>query len=89
MVEKTREFDQTERRNSQLEGEVKSLRVRVEQLKKETIEALEQNDTLNAELKKVSRDLEEKTEIEADLQRELSRVQRKLEQAQRVTEEDE
>merc|ERR1712004_328128 len=68
--EKSGDMELLERRNVQSDAEVKSLRSRVEQLKRETIEALEENDVLSAQVKRVNRDLEDKAESVAELEQE-------------------
>ncbi|XP_063724904.1 coiled-coil domain-containing protein 102A-like [Symsagittifera roscoffensis] len=80
MNEKTRDMELLERRNLQSEAEVKSLRGRVEQLKRETIEALEENDVQTAQINKTSRDLEDKTELVSELEQEIIRLKRKIDQ---------
>ena len=79
--EKSRDMELLERRNLQSDAEVKTLRGRVEQLKRETIEALEENDVQSAQIRKLTRDLEDKTEFVTELEQEVVRLKRKAEQA--------
>ena len=79
LSDKTRDTELIERRCGQSESEVKLLRSRVELLKKETMEALEENDAQSTQIKKLNRDLEDKTEQVTELEAEIAQLKRKLE----------
>ena len=79
LSDKTRDTELIERRCGQSESEVKLLRSRIELLKKETIEALEENDAQSTQIKKLNRDLEDKTEQVTELEAEIAQLKRKIE----------
>ena len=80
LADKTRDMELIERRCSQSENEVKLLRSRVEMLKKETMEALEENDSHTTQVKKLNRELEDKAEQVSELETEIVQLKRKIEQ---------
>ncbi|XP_073421190.1 coiled-coil domain-containing protein 102A isoform X2 [Dendrobates tinctorius] len=80
--EKSAELAHSCRRGEQLEGEVKKLRLRVEELKKELGQAEDQLDETQNQIRKLQRSLDEQTEMNENLQVQVEHLQSRLRRQQ-------
>ncbi|KAM3829169.1 coiled-coil domain-containing protein 102A isoform 1-T1 [Vipera latastei] len=82
--EKMAELGHTIRRVEQHEGEVKKLRLRVEELKKELAQAEDELDDAHNQVRKLQRSLDEQTEQNENLQVQLEHLQSRLRRQQNL-----